>query len=48
MQPQKITFILRSFNYPGLITDRREFQIVLKCPTTFSWPKPAILAGNGL
>lgn len=48
MQPQKITFILRSFNYPGLITDRHEFQVVLRHPTTFSWPKPVVLAGSGL
>lgn len=33
MQPQKITFILKSFNYLGLVTDSRRFQIILKRPT---------------
>lgn len=49
MQPQKITFILKSFNYPGLITDSRGFQIILKRPILpFFWPEPAVLAGSCL
>lgn len=47
MQPQKITFILKSFNYLGLVTDSRRFQIILKRPTLpFFWPEPTILAGS--